>query len=265
VLAEAILRFAEEPEDDMPEPWLPGRRIVRPRFTLSLSPSPELARLTRVRTTEGELDATIAEARGILRELGYVGCAWVVGPSCRPLGLARLLQQRGFVPAPPPSYEPSFTVMTLTQAPPDPSPDPAIEARVVRSCDEYLRAFRVGLVAHGEAEDVIDTLLAAAPAGWDHAGGIAKMTNIAYVGGEVAGLGFAAPGPAAVLLAGGAVLPKFRGRGVYRALVASRWRAAVAAGKPALAVQAGAMSRPILERCGFEAVARLELFVDQAL
>ena len=45
-----------------------------------------------------------------------------------------------------------------------------------------------------------------------------------------------------------------RGRGAYRALVAARWETAVELGTPALAIQAGAMSRPVLERCGFQAL-----------
>ena len=40
---------------------------------------------------------------------------------------------------------------------------------------------------------------------------------------------------------------------MYRALVRARWDDAVAAGQPALVVHAGAMSRPILERLGFQA------------
>jgi GNAT superfamily N-acetyltransferase len=263
--SDAIVRFAEEPEDELPEPWLPGRRIVRPGYTLSLSPSPTFSRVSRIRTTRQGLDATIAEARATLRELGYVACAWAVGPSCRPAGLAGLLVERGFVPATGPLFEPRYAVMTLTRPPPEPTPHPGVEARVVRTYEEYVQAFRAGLVASGEREEGIAALIQGAPAGWEHESGVAKMTHIAYADGQVAGLGFASYGPAAVMLAGGAVLPAYRGRGVYRALVASRWLAAIRMEKPALVVHAGAMSRPILERCGFEEVCRVELFADPAL
>ena len=43
-------------------------------------------------------------------------------------------------------------------------------------------------------------------------------------------------------------------RGAYRAVVRARWDEAVRRGTPALAVGAGQMSRPILERLGFEQV-----------
>ena len=68
---------------------------------------------------------------------------------------------------------------------------------------------------------------------------------------------------AAVLLLGGAVLPEARGRGCYRALVQARWEDAVARGTPALVVQAGEMSRPILERLGFQQVATMRVLVDR--
>jgi hypothetical protein len=63
---------------------------------------------------------------------------------------------------------------------------------------------------------------------------------------------------------GGGVLPEARGRGVYRALVHARWVDAVAAGTPALCTHAGRMSRPILERIGFQPVAEQEILLDPA-
>jgi len=68
---------------------------------------------------------------------------------------------------------------------------------------------------------------------------------------------------AGINLNGAGVLPSARGRGVYRALVAERWREAVARGTPALTVQAGAMSRPILEKLGFVAVAEVTVLCDR--
>ena len=51
-------------------------------------------------------------------------------------------------------------------------------------------------------------------------------------------------------------------RGVYQALIAARWEAAVARGTPALTVQAGRMSKPIVEKLGFVAVGEAHLYVD---
>jgi GNAT superfamily N-acetyltransferase len=62
------------------------------------------------------------------------------------------------------------------------------------------------------------------------------------------------PGTEFATLWGGATLPEWRGRGIYRALVAYRAALAVARGHTYLQVDASPMSRPILERLGFVAV-----------
>jgi GNAT superfamily N-acetyltransferase len=53
---------------------------------------------------------------------------------------------------------------------------------------------------------------------------------------------------------GGATLPAWRGRGIYRALVAHRARLAAERGRRYIEVDASDDSRPILERLGFVAV-----------
>jgi hypothetical protein len=135
---------------------------------------------------------------------------------------------------------------------------------VITEDGEYESALAVGFKASGMPDEDIAAWVEAAPALWGHESGIAKQTHVAYVDGQLAGFGFAAPGSMAVLLAGSAVLPAFRGRGAYGALVASRWLAAADAAKPALVVHAGAMSRPILVRSGFEEICTLDVLTDPA-
>ncbi|POX36352.1 GNAT family N-acetyltransferase [Streptomyces sp. Ru73] len=53
---------------------------------------------------------------------------------------------------------------------------------------------------------------------------------------------------------GGGTLPEWRGRGLYRALIAHRARIAAARGYPYLQVDASDQSRPILQRLGFAAL-----------
>ncbi len=53
---------------------------------------------------------------------------------------------------------------------------------------------------------------------------------------------------------GGATLPEWRGRGIYRALTAARARSALAEGVRYLQSDCSPMSRPILERSGLVAV-----------
>jgi hypothetical protein len=85
---------------------------------------------------------------------------------------------------------------------------------------------------------------------------------VAYVDGVPAGFGRAIFAPEAGILMGGSTLRTARGRGVYTSLVHARWDATVARGVPRLAVSAGHMSGPILERLGFEPIGKVVLLRD---
>jgi hypothetical protein len=84
-----------------------------------------------------------------------------------------------------------------------------------------------------------------------------------WMDGEIVCAGSANPMSEGLLLYGGATAPAARGRGAYRALVRARWDDAVALGTPALITQGGAMSRPILERAGFEAIGHVHILLDE--
>jgi GNAT superfamily N-acetyltransferase len=62
------------------------------------------------------------------------------------------------------------------------------------------------------------------------------------------------PGTGFAGLWGGGTAPQWRGRGIYRALVARRMQVAAELGCEYLQVDATDMSRPILERLGFRAL-----------
>lgn len=260
-LTDALKTFAEEPEPQITEVPSVAPRITTPKFVIGLSPTRTQSGTSCVRTTLGELDATIAEARAKLREVGWEGNVWYVGPSCRPEGLAGLLRARGFVPAARPPYEPVMTVMALVD-PPAPIADPSIEARLVRNLDEYVQVIRVAMAAFNETEEDAASWLAAAPILWESQDGNDRFTHIAFLDGKPVGFGFSACGPAGILLGGSGVLPAARGRGVYRAILAARWAEAVRLGKAGLVIHAGAMSRPILERCGFQVVCQIDVLDD---
>jgi GNAT superfamily N-acetyltransferase len=257
-----VRRLAEEPEVFVTDTPPPTRRIVTPSYRLTLSPSPTQTLVSAVRTTPDKLDALIGEIRGTLRELKYSGCVWSVGPSSEPHGLSAMLAARGFVPATRPPYETEQAAMALASAPPPPRP--GVEARQVRDFEEYKLALNICLDAFGEDEEAKAAWMAAAPNLWQ-LGESAKLTHLAFVDGKPLGFAFAVPTRAGVVLGGGGVLPSARGRGAYRALIAARWELAVRLGTPALVIQAGAMSRPIVERCGFETICRLEVFDDSVI
>ncbi|HVV50605.1 MAG TPA: hypothetical protein VHO06_13145, partial [Polyangia bacterium] len=169
---------------------------------------------------------------------------------------------RGFVPGKPP-FEPEAEAMVLVQAPP---PAPAgVEARPVRDYDEYLAALRIAAEAFEMPDDEARGWLAAAPTLWERQDGVDRVTLLALVEGRPAGFAFAARAPQGFLCGGSGVRPAERGRGAYRALVAARWALAVAQGKPALVIHAGAMSRPIAERAGFTALGHVQNLEDTGL
>jgi GNAT superfamily N-acetyltransferase len=244
------------------EPLEPARRIRTAAFTLILSPSRTLATVSGVRTSAHELDRTVAEVHALAREAGQARTAWSIGPSARPTGLAEMLFERGFVPATRSPLEPESTAMALVQAPPP--PPEGVEARRVRDFDEYLQTWRIAFETFNASEEDAAGWLAVAPELWEQQDWIDRFTYVALVDGRPVGFAFALGGPCGLLLGGSGVLEASRGRGAYRALLAARWTEAVRLGKPALVVQAGAMSRPILERSGFESLCRIDLLEDPA-
>jgi GNAT superfamily N-acetyltransferase len=88
---------------------------------------------------------------------------------------------------------------------------------------------------------------------------------LATVDGEPAGAaGMGIFPPAAAILQGGAVRPQFRGRGIYRALVAARQEIARQANVDGLTVWGGHMSGPILAGLGFEKVGWRRFYLDNS-
>jgi hypothetical protein len=255
--------FAEEPEPFFVDvPPLPMRRFLTPRYSLVTTPSPTETLTSAVRTTAEDLDATLEEVRATLWQVGYVANVWQVGPSCQPEGVAQMLVQRGFRPVERPPYEYKMTVMALERAPPLPSAVTSVRVSVVTNLDQYVAALRVALEAFNVSEKDAAAWMAAAPALWQSQNGVTRFTHIATLDDKPVGVGFSQASAAGLMLSGSGVLASARGRGVYLALVAARWAEAQRLGIPGLAVQAGVMSRPILARCGFEAVCELELYDD---
>jgi GNAT superfamily N-acetyltransferase len=90
---------------------------------------------------------------------------------------------------------------------------------------------------------------------------------VAFVDGEPASCGRVdlTPGIEFAGLFGGATLPAFRGRGLYRATVAARAQLAREHGYRWLYVDALPTSRPILERLGFEQITTTVPFMPPTL
>lgn len=89
------------------------------------------------------------------------------------------------------------------------------------------------------------------------------VTFLARIDGRPAGVGRSIYSDRGVFLIGGSVAEWARGRGVYRALVRTRWDDAVARGTPGLVTEAMPdTSYPILKRIGFEDVCVIHRLKD---
>jgi len=258
-ITEAIRRFAEEPSVYLPDPPSPARRIKTQSFVLMLAPSPGMSVASEIRTADDTLDGTIEQVRALVRDSGYTRSTWLVGPSCTPGKLASLLRDRGFRPAAPP-LEPMLTAMALVE-PPAPPPD-GTHAKLVADYDDFLTTLKIAIDAFDLPEEAAARVLAVAPELWKSRDPLKRFDHLAVVDGEPVGFSHTLVGTTGLVLDGSGVNAKSRGRGAYRALVAARWAEAVKLEKPALVVQAGSMSGPILERCGFERICDLDVLDD---
>jgi GNAT superfamily N-acetyltransferase len=209
----------------------------------------------RLRLTPATIDDTVEEVHALLRERGRSACTWEIGSSATPPDLVDQLRSRGLVD----DRDPYAVGMVLIQPPP--AQPEGIEARVARDFDEFRAAQSVAEAAFGGDVGMDEGQLRAryeeqlASAGW--------KTFVALLDGEIVASASSTYVEGAVTLNGGAVLPRARGRGAYRALVAARWADAIERGTPALVTQAGAMSKPILERLGFRGVTEITILLDE--
>lgn len=163
---------------------------------------------------------------------------------------AALVDAGARIPAPP--LEPEFSALGTSSAPPPVVG--GIEVRRIGSFDDYLVGLEIALSAEQFTDEARARRRAEAGEAYERRKDGPSMEWLASIDGEPVAHARAFPGPRGLLLDGGATKPTARGRGAYRALIAARWEEAVSRGTPGLVVHAGAMSRPILERCGFERV-----------
>jgi GNAT superfamily N-acetyltransferase len=255
--------MAEEPESYVNKIPMGARRVETDDFTILFGPVNTQSVTSRIRTTAADLDGTVAEVRRTVRETGCVRNVWQIGPSTRPEGLGRMLLARGFERAGRPPFEAAVTAMALAKRPA--IAPTGVEARLVRDIDEYREAVRIAMAAFNESPEDAARWYEAVPSFWAAQDGVNMFTHLAFLDGRPVGMAFAAAARSAVLLGGSGVPEEARGKGVYRALIAARWEEATRHGHEGLIIHAGAMSRPILARCGFEPVCDVEIFEDATL
>ena len=234
-------------------PLAPGNeRIDTGRYTLCMASGKKWNTVQRQRFPLEEVDAVIGEVRATLRERDRTYTQWEVGSSA-PAGLVDALLERGIRR----DKDPYAVALVLTKEPPPPAE--GLVARRVETFEEYAAANAVQWEAFEMPEEEIVENRARLEQQYRDT---PNVMHAVWLDGEIVCAGTAAPTEHGLLLYGGATLPRARGRGAYRALLRARWDDAVAVGTPALITQGGSMSRPILERTGFERVGEVHMLVD---
>ena len=255
----AVLELAENSNAFTPL-GLGEQRLEDPRFVVYLgkSRSPWSTVVQRFRLRADEVEGVVRELREQLAALGRASATWEVGNSATPSDLPERLEALGMVP----DREPFAVGMVLTEAPPP--PPPGLAARQVDTLEDYRTALAIMHEAFDAPAEVRGREDDRAAETWAQVRASPRMRYyLALLEDEPVGAATASFADAGVVLNAGSTLPHARGRGAYRALVAARWRDAVAEGTPALITQAGAMSRRILVRLGFRAVAEIRIFLDE--
>jgi hypothetical protein len=227
-------------------------RIETDRYTLCLGAGSTWNTVQRQRFPLEQVDDVLAEVRAELRARGRTQTQWEIGTSAPP-GLVAALLARGLVP----DKDPYAVAVVLTREPP--AIGPAFSARRVETLEELEAAARVQWEAFGATPQEIEEAHRLLPERFRDS---VNLRHAVWLDGEIVSTGVATPTEHGLLLYGGATLARARGRGAYRALIRARWDDAVALGTPSLITQGGSMSRPILERLGFERVGEVHMLMD---
>lgn len=199
------------------------------------------------RLPTGGLDSLIARTVACFTARGE-GFEWKTYGHDRPADLPVRLRRAGLV------AEPQETVLigeTSRMAVRPVLPDGVVVRAVTVRADLVRIAALEGEVWAEDMSWLADELVGLLAADPDHV-----TIMVAEAGGEIISAGRLeiVRGTEFAGLWGGATLPTWRGRGIYRALVAARALLAQARGVRYLQVDASDDSRPILERLGFAAV-----------
>jgi GNAT superfamily N-acetyltransferase len=236
---------------------LAGAAWQRPGYALvnQSNPHPLSGSVHRVRLQPGRVDELLESARRWFAFHERKQFAWFVGESATPGDLVERLRAAGATQY---DEEPLLAAMVLTDAP---EPVEGVEVRRVLTLEDFVTTMGVQARAFGLSEE---EQVERAPELWDPIEQETTGTGfLALLDGEPVGSAAMLFTTAGIpLLLGANVLPHARGRGLYRALVRARWEEARRRGASGLVVQAGQMSRPILERLGFRTVSEIEVLLS---
>jgi GNAT superfamily N-acetyltransferase len=225
--------------------------IERPGWLQLVTPSLRQGGLNEVAFSaleEQEAEAVIDETLALYRRLG-VRFRWTVGPGSRPLDLAGRLARRGLRQS-----ETLGMLRETAEAPEDPGGVITVSEVDAYTVEDFSRTMAEGWEM--EVGQVAAYNRKVVEQAWR-----GHRLFLARYEGAPAGTAALVAFERSVYLMGGVVLPAFRKRGVYRALVTERLRWAAARRLPYATSHARAStSAPLLARLGFETLCRFDVF-----
>jgi hypothetical protein len=232
---------------------LPDTRIIEtPGWAQVITPSrPQggMNEVYRAILNEEHADPAIAATIAEYEALG-IQFRWTVGPDSRPIDLPERLVAFGLEPSP--TW--AMTLDVEKWIAPTIAPSITIELATLATLAIHDRTMASGWGMDPE------------PVGKFHRMLLEREAHrfaffLARVDGEPAGTGSAVIFDRSLHLIGSVVLPPFRSRGVYRALVDARVKLALARSLSLITVHANAISSgPICARLGFEKLVDLPMF-----
>lgn len=262
-VSQGLVDFA----NNLRQPPAPGVEvIVTPRYQITLQPDfpiPGPNSVSWIRCRPAEADEVIREARATIAPR-HLPVMWTLDPGTEPHDFVEHLEAHGIHPDP---HGVESAVMVLPIDAPMDSPEiPGLE---IHDALADLATFRRADAAAAEAfmaaslgdDPELIAMQDRRRRNFVAAGN--RYWLLATVDGEPAGAGgMTLFPPGGATINGGSVRPKFRGRGVYRALVAARLEIARRSGVSGLCVWGGDMSGPILARLGFDKVGWRRFYLD---
>lgn len=234
-------------------------RLVRPGFAAIVGAENDAHHnvVQRLRLAPDEVAEAVAEVRAVFAAKGRREITWEVGDHAEPTDLAERLIALGMKP-----FVPNELSVGMVLTRPLAAVDTAITVRRVETFEEFARAAWIFRRGFG-SDDAPEADPEVAKRWAEHRSVAVFERYLAFDGSEAVAAADALFLEAGVVMCGGATLASARSKGAYRALISARWEEGRRRGTPTLITQAGAMSRPILNRLGFEEVCQIRIFLDQ--
>ena len=246
------------------QPAAPGVEVVQTaHYRLTLQPDypiPGPNSAAWIRCGDRDPWDVIDEVRAIFagRRLPLM---WTLDPATQPADFDARLEACGVMPEP---HSPQVAVLVLSAVAHLDAPEvPGLEIHdALADADLYRQADAVNADAfHDLARERGPLERRRANS---RAAGNRRVLLVTIYGEPAGSAGLTLYPPHGAILNGGAVRERFRGRGVYRALVAERLRIAREAAVPGVQVWGGPMSAPILEKLGFRKVGWRRFYLDRS-